>query len=73
MVTIRLVGYLKQMGGFKEKDFHIENPTTVRDLVSFPDYPDERIIVLINEKGATLDTMLDNSDQVKILPIASGG
>jgi sulfur carrier protein ThiS len=73
MVTIRLVGYLKQMAGFRQRDFQITKPTTVRDLVSFKNYPDERIIVLINEIGATLDSELKESDFVKILPVASGG
>lgn len=61
------------MAGFRERVFDINEPTTVRDLVSFPDYPDKRIIVLINEKGATLDTSIIDTDFVKILPIASGG
>jgi molybdopterin converting factor small subunit len=33
----------------------------------------DRAIVLINQKRATLDSLIKNGDKVMIMPVASGG
>ncbi len=72
MVTIRLVSYLEKMAGFREKEIKIEEPTRVRDLIAF-DLPDERLMVVVDDIGGDLDTVVDNDSRVVISPIFGGG
>ncbi len=72
MVTIRLVSYLEKMAGFREKEIKIEEPTRVRDLIAF-DLPDERLMVVVDDIGGDLDTVVDNESRVVISPIFGGG
>ncbi len=68
-----IVSHLRNKAGFYEKEIEIDKPTTVRDLISFDDVKDERLIVLINDKGAKMDAPVKNDDIVKILPVVGGG
>lgn len=61
------------MAGFYQKEISLETPTILRELVNFPNVPDEMIIVLINEKGGKMDSLISNRDEVKILPMVGGG
>lgn len=73
MVTIRLVGYLRTDAGFVEKEIPIDGDIILRELIDFPQYGDHRVVVLINEKGGSLDAKIKDSDVVKILPVIGGG
>ncbi len=68
-----IVSHLRNKAGFHEKEIEIDKSTTVRDLISFDDVKDERLIVLINDKGAKMDAPVKNDDIVKILPVVGGG
>lgn len=61
------------MAGFQEKFFNLTSPVRLRDLIDFPTLGDDRLVVLINEKGSKLDDMVNNEDVVKILPVVGGG
>ncbi len=73
MVVIQAVSYLKDVVGFDEKSFIIDEPTKIRDLVSISKIPDERVIVLINERGGKLDNKVFADDKVVLLPVVGGG
>ncbi|MDH5402534.1 MAG: MoaD/ThiS family protein [Candidatus Heimdallarchaeota archaeon] len=73
MAIVRLIGYFSSIAGYSEKEFIIDQPIKVRDIVNFPNIPEERIIVLINEKGANLDSIINSTDYVKIFPVIGGG
>ena len=72
MVRIKLISYLSTMMKWREKEFYVISPTKVGDLISIP-LPDDRIIILINEKGGNFDSLVDNGDEVKIFPVVGGG
>lgn len=73
MLRIRLVSTLKQVFEWTEKEFNLDQPTPIRELVDVSKFPEDRIIVLINEKGGKLDSLVSNTDEVKLLPVAGGG
>ena len=72
MVRIKLVSYLSTMMKWREKEMNITKPTRVGDLISIP-LPEDRIIILINEKGGNYDSLVSNDDEVKIFPVVGGG
>ncbi|MHA2170323.1 MAG: MoaD/ThiS family protein [Candidatus Kariarchaeaceae archaeon] len=73
MVTIRIVSYLKEITGYEERTIKIDNSIQIRELVSFPNIPDNRLVVLVNEKGAKMDNFVKDDDRVVILPVVGGG
>jgi sulfur carrier protein ThiS len=73
MVKIRLISYLSNIAGYKEKMIKLDEPTKIRELISFPTLPEDRIIILVNERGAKLDTIVRDSDEIKVLPVVGGG
>ncbi|MHA2253662.1 MAG: MoaD/ThiS family protein [Candidatus Kariarchaeaceae archaeon] len=73
MVTIRIVSYLKEITGYEEKTIKIDTSIQIRELVSFPDIPDNRLVVLVNERGAKMDSYVQDDDKIVILPVVGGG
>lgn len=73
MATIKCVSYLKNVAGFHEKSITLTEPTKLNEIVSFPEFDEDRIVVLINEKGGKMNSLIENGDYVKILPVTGGG
>ena len=73
MASIKLVGYLKKIGGFEYKEVDLSEPTQLRELVTFSNFPENRLVILINEKGGKMNSLIQNTDEVKILPVVGGG
>lgn len=73
MASIKLVGYLRKIGGFDVKQIRLTQPTPLNDLIVFPNFPNERLVILINEKGGKLHSLINDTDEVKILPVVGGG
>lgn len=73
MVKIKLIGGLKRKLGFDEKEFSIDQPTPLRDLLDLS-LDDDRLVILINEtSGGKLDTIIKNEDYIMISPVFGGG
>ena len=75
MVRVKLIGWLVDKAGFKEKEILLKGKKKrVIDLVpeAAMDSPD-RIVVLVNHKGASLDTLVGDDDYVAIMPVVGGG
>ncbi len=72
MVKLKLVGYLKTIAGFTTKEYNFTGSKKIRELISFPNFED-RLVILVNEKGANLNTKVSGDDIIKILPVIGGG
>ncbi|MHA2029654.1 MAG: hypothetical protein ACXAC2_13210 [Candidatus Kariarchaeaceae archaeon] len=73
MVKIKLISSLKRIAGFELKEFNISKPTPIKELVNF-ELPDERIVVIINDRqGGTMDSLVSNDDYVLLSPLFGGG
>lgn len=76
MAKIKLIGWVADLAKFKEKEMKISSPIKVKDLLNIriiDEIDEERIIVLINGKPATLETKVKNSDQIVVMPVIGGG
>lgn len=74
MAKIKLLGYPAVVAGFKEKEIKIEGKARIREVVIFKKQINEdRIIVLVNHKPATLDTEITDKDNILIMPVIGGG
>ncbi len=75
MVKIKYVSYLADIAGTKEQDVKISNPTPIKKLLKIKpeDIAGEPIVILKNQRTATLDTLVNDDDLVVLLPAIDGG
>ena len=72
MAELKFFGYLADLAGTRAKEVMVERPTRLREMVP-SGFPEGNIVILINEKAGTLDTVIENEDSVAFMPILSGG
>ncbi len=72
MAELKLFGYLSDIVGIREKEVNLEKPIPLREMLPSP-FPETNIIILINERVGHLDSLIQNEDEVSIMPILSGG
>lgn len=72
MVKIKLLGYVASLAKFKKKEIQIDKRVKVKDLLGVK-ISEDRVVVLINGISASLETDVDNKDEIVILPIIGGG
>lgn len=78
MVRVLFFGILASKTGTKELELDIAPGTTVADILNtlkkrFNDMPDGPFVFAVNETQATLETMINDGDEVAIMPPFSGG
>ncbi len=75
MVRIKYVSYLADIAGINEEEIEITKPTHIKDLlkINSEDIAGDPIVILKNQRTATLETLVENDDQVIILPAIDGG
>ena len=72
MAELRFFGYLSDLVGTRIKEFRLEHPVTLRELVPST-FPETSIIILINQKAGSLDSEIKDQDSVALMPVLSGG
>jgi molybdopterin converting factor small subunit len=72
MAELKFLGYLADKTGKRNQEVLLEKPQRLRDLLPSP-FPEQDIIVLINQKVGNLDSMIQNEDRVILMPMISGG
>ena len=72
MAEFRLLGYLAEIFGKKRVEISLENPKKLRDILKV-EFPEDRSIVLINQRAGNFDSIIRNGDKVVIMSMISGG
>ncbi len=72
MAEFRFLGYLAEIFGEKRVEISLENPKKLRDILKV-EFPEDRSIVLINQRVGNFDSIIRNGDKVIIMSIISGG
>jgi molybdopterin converting factor small subunit len=72
MTEFKFLGYLAEVYGKKSLEISLENPRKLRDILEV-EFPEDRSIVLINQRVGDFDSLIRNGDKVVIMPMISGG
>ena len=72
MVEIKFIGFIAEKMGAPEMKVSLKQPVKLKDMLEV-ELSKDRAIVLINQKRATLDSLIKDGDKVMIMPVASGG
>jgi len=74
MAKIKLIGYAAEILGYREKTIKIRKPTRLARLLKFPEKVEtQRLIILINDAPATLDSIVTDKDEIRIIQMLGGG
>ena len=72
MAELKFFGYLADIVGARAKEMSLEKPVALREILPSP-FPEKNIIVLINQKAGSLDSLIRDEDSVVLMPVLSGG
>ena len=72
MAELKFLGYLADKAGKRSQEVLLERPQRLRDLLPSP-FPEEDIVIIINQKVGNLDSLIQNEDRVVLMPMISGG
>ncbi|MBM4278000.1 MAG: MoaD/ThiS family protein [Deltaproteobacteria bacterium] len=72
MAELKFFGYLSDFVGTRGKEVNLERPVPLREILP-PRFPETNIIILINQKAGSLDSLIQDEDSVVLMPILSGG
>lgn len=73
MVKIKLFSPLSEKLGFKEKEISINKEIPVREIPELSSVDLNGYIILVNKRIASLDTKINDADEILILPYVEGG
>ena len=73
MVKVKLLGHLPKSKKDREYKIDPDRPLQVKDLLSDISYDESRIIILVNGKAKSIDSLLGENDEVIIMPKIGGG
>jgi molybdopterin converting factor small subunit len=72
MAEFKFLGYLADIYGQKRVEITLDSARKLRDILGV-EFPEDRIIVLINRTAGNFDSLISNGDKVVIMPMISGG
>jgi molybdopterin converting factor small subunit len=72
MAQLKFLGYLAEVAGGRTREVALKEPTRLREMLP-PSFPEENIIILIDDKVGTLESVIQNGSSVVLMPVLSGG
>ena len=72
MAELKFLGYLAEAAGARTREVALKEPTRLREMLP-QSFPEENIIILIDDKVGTLESVIQNESSVVFMPILSGG
>jgi len=72
LAELKFFGYLADIVGARAKEMSLEKPVALREVLP-SGFPEKNIIILVNQKGGSLDSLIKDEDSVVLMPILSGG
>jgi len=72
MAQLKFLGYLAEVAGCRTREVTLKEPTRLREMLP-QSFPEENIIILIDDKVGTLESVIQNESSVVFMPILSGG
>ncbi len=72
MAELKFFGYLADIVGARAKEVTLKKPLALREILPSR-FPETNLIILVNEKVGTLDSLIENKDRILLMPMLSGG
>ena len=72
MAQLKFLGYLAEAAGGRTREVILKEPTRLREMLP-QSFPEGNIIILIDDKAGTLESVIQNESSVVFMPVLSGG
>jgi len=72
LAELKFLGYLAEVAGARTKNLDLDKPTPLRRILP-SSFPEENVIILIDKKVGSFDSLIENGNLVVIMPMLSGG
>jgi molybdopterin converting factor small subunit len=72
LADLTFLGYLAEVVGARTKNLVLDKPTPLRNILP-PSFPEENVIILIDKKVGSFDSLIEDGNAVVIMPVLSGG
>jgi molybdopterin converting factor small subunit len=72
LAELKFLGYLAEIAGAREKILVLDKPMLLRKVLP-SSFPEKNVIILIDKKVGSLDSLIENGNSIVIMPILSGG
>jgi molybdopterin converting factor small subunit len=72
LAELKFLGYLAEVVGARTKNLVLDKPTPLREILPSP-FPGENVIILIDEKIGSFDSLIEDGNSIVIMPVLSGG
>jgi molybdopterin converting factor small subunit len=72
LAEIKFLGYLAEVVGTRTKNLVLDKPTPLRRILP-SSFPEENVIILIDKKVGSFDSLIENGNSIVIMPMLSGG
>ncbi len=71
-MKIKFLGWIASLSGKREMDIEIEAPVQLREILPFSLH-ERNIIVIVNNRPGSEQSVVKNEDNVTLMPVISGG
>jgi len=72
LAELKFLGYLAEVVGARTKNVVLDKPTSLRKILP-ASFPEENVIILIDKKVGSFDSLIENGNSIIIMPVLSGG
>ena len=72
MAELKFLGYLAEVAGGRNQEIDLGEPKRLREILP-QSFPEQDIIILVDGKAGTLDSLIENQNSVVLMPMISGG
>ncbi len=72
LAELKFLGYLAEVVGARTKNLVLDKPTPLRSILP-SSFPEENVIILIDKKIGSFDSLIEDGNSIVIMPVLSGG
>jgi len=72
LAELKFLGYLAEVVGTRTKHLVLDKATPLRSILP-PSFPEKNVIILIDKKVGSFDSLIENGNSIVIMPMLSGG
>ena len=71
-MRIKFLGWIASLAGKREMEVEIEAPVQLREILPFSLH-ERNIIIIVNSRPGSEESVVNNEDSVTLMPVISGG
>jgi molybdopterin converting factor small subunit len=72
LAELKFFGYLADLVGTRTMTVQLEKPVPLREILPAR-FPKADVIILVNQKAGSMDSLIENDHSVLLMPVLSGG